>query len=165
MIPKLVHAIWLGSSKLNSKEEKYVATWPKVLEDYEFYWWTENMDFMPPFGKKMYIPNALQNAPYFKSAYEQKKYAYASDYIRAWVLYNYGGIYMDTDVEVLKSFDPLLDGIILGNEYSGKDIIINGTMGVEKENRMMFDLFMSYNQEFNSSPTCVGLRYGHLSPR
>jgi mannosyltransferase OCH1-like enzyme len=84
-------------------------SWKKHLPDYEFMWWNfERFD--------------KNSSLWVKQAFESKKYAFAADYIRLHALYNYGGIYLDTDVEVLKSFDDLLDlPYFIGKEYSNDD--------------------------------------------
>ncbi|MFP3393795.1 glycosyltransferase, partial [Brevibacillus sp. SIMBA_076] len=75
--------------------EKCIESWEKHLPDYEFVEWNEeNFDI-----------NCNQ---FVKEAYEEKKWAFVSDYVRLWALYHYGGIYLDTDVEVLKGFDAFL---------------------------------------------------------
>ena len=94
-IPKIIHYCWFGKGKLNELSIKCIESWKKFCPDYEIIEWNEeNFD--------------ISINAYVKEAYEQKKYAFVSDYVRLYALYNYGGIYMDTDVEVLKSFDSLL---------------------------------------------------------
>lgn len=96
MIPKIVHYCWFGGNKLPHLATKCINSWKKKLPEYTFILWNEdNFD----------IESSI---PYVKDAYNQKKYAFVSDYVRLYALYTYGGIYLDTDVEVLKSFDDLL---------------------------------------------------------
>lgn len=96
MIPKIIHCCWFGGGRLPRQVNKFLKTWKEKLPDYEIRIWTED-DFDPRC--------AIQ---YVKEAYECGKYAFVSDYVRLYALYKYGGIYLDTDVEVLKSFDPFL---------------------------------------------------------
>ena len=87
MIPKQIHLCWLSGDPYPAKIEKCLASWKKHLPDYEVVLWdTERFD--------------LESVPWVKQAFEAKKYAFAADYIRFYALYNYGGIYLDSDVEV-----------------------------------------------------------------
>lgn len=98
MIPKVIHYIWFSDKDtLPEKVESCIQSWKKCMPDYDIVKWNEkNFD--------------VKKAPiYVQEAFQEKKYAFVSDYVRLWVLYNYGGIYMDTDVETFKSFDELLD--------------------------------------------------------
>ena len=96
MIPKIIHYCWFGSKELPEVEKRCFETWKKILPDYKIILWNEdNSD--------------LNSCDYVKQAYEHKKYAFVSDYIRIKALCEYGGIYLDTDVEVLKSFDSLMN--------------------------------------------------------
>lgn len=91
MIPKIIHYCWFGQGEIPDKEKICISTWKTFFPDYEFKFWNEeNFDY--------------SICPYAKQAYEAKKYAFVSDYARAKVLYEYGGIYLDTDVKVLKAF-------------------------------------------------------------
>ena len=96
MIPKIIHYCWLGNDPYPEKIQRCIDSWSKYLPDYEFVLWNkERFD--------------IHSVPWVEQAYEAKKYALAADYIHAYALANYGGIYLDSDVEVLKSFDDLLD--------------------------------------------------------
>ena len=96
MIPKVIHLCWLSGDPYPAKISRCLSTWKKYLPDYEVMLWdTKRFD--------------LESSIWVKQAFEKKKYAFAADYIRFYALYNYGGIYLDSDVEVLKSFDDLLD--------------------------------------------------------
>ena len=105
MIPKIIHYCWFGGKELPNLAERCIASWKKQLPDYKIICWSEeNFD----------IDNSV---PYLKEAYSKKKFAFVSDYVRLYALYNYGGIYLDTDVEVIRDFSPLLnDKTILGYE-------------------------------------------------
>ena len=95
MIPKIIHYCWFGRNPLPELAQKCIASWRKYLPDYEIKEWNEdNFD--------------VNIIPYTAEAYAQKKYAFVSDYARFWVLYKYGGIYFDTDVEVIRSLEELL---------------------------------------------------------
>jgi len=95
MIPKIIHYCWFGRGKMPNLAEKCIESWKKYLPDYELKLWNEDT----------FDLNINQ---YTKEAYEVRKFAFVTDFVRLWALYNEGGIYMDTDVEVLKSLDDLL---------------------------------------------------------
>ncbi len=96
MIPKIIHLCWLSGDPYPSKIKKCIKTWGQYLSDYKIVLWDTN---------KFDINSSL----WVRQAFEKKKYAFAADYIRFYALYHYGGIYLDSDVEVLKNFDVLLD--------------------------------------------------------
>jgi hypothetical protein len=95
MIPKIIHYCWLSDDPMPKDILGYMSTWQKHLKDYEFIKWDFNR-----FPK--------DKSDWVREAFECKKYAFAADYLRLFALYNYGGIYLDSDVEVLKSFDKFL---------------------------------------------------------
>lgn len=117
-IPKIVHYCWFGKKEKPESVKKCIDSWKKFLPDYELMEWNEdNFD--------------IDKLQYTKEAYEAGKYAFVSDVARIEALYQYGGIYMDTDVEVLKSFSPLLDArCILGMEE--KEYVATSFMAFEK---------------------------------
>lgn len=95
MIPKMIHYCWFGENPLPEEYKRYIETWKKFCPDYEIKEWNEsNFD-------------VYQNS-YCKEAYEAGKWAFVSDYARLKIIYDYGGIYLDTDVEVLKPLTPLI---------------------------------------------------------
>lgn len=95
MIPKVIHYCWFGRNPLPELAQKCIASWQKFLPDYEIKEWNEdNFD--------------VNIIPYTAEAYKAKKYAFVSDYARFWILYKYGGLYFDTDVEVIKNMDDII---------------------------------------------------------
>ena len=107
MIPKIIHYCWFGMSEMPELVQKCIASWYTHMPDWEYRLWTEdNFD--------------ITSAPaYVQEAYAAKKYAFVSDYVRLWALEREGGVYLDTDVEVLRSFEPLLnDTAFIGLEES-----------------------------------------------
>ena len=107
MIPKVIHYCWFGGKKLPKSVEDCIKTWKKFLPDYEIKQWDEsNFD--------------VNSFPFVKEAYESKKWAFVSDYVRIYALYNEGGLYLDTDVKILKDpTDVLNKEVVLGYEDSG----------------------------------------------
>lgn len=104
MIPKIIHYCWFGRNPLPSLAEKCIASWRKYLPDYEIREWNEdNFD--------------VNIIPYTAEAYRMKKYAFVSDYARFWIIYRYGGIYFDTDVEVIRPMEEIIErGNFMGFE-------------------------------------------------
>ena len=95
MIPKIIHYCWFGRNPLPELAQKCIASWKKYLPDYEIKEWNEdNFD--------------VNIIPYTAEAYAMKKYAFVSDYARFWILHKYGGIYFDTDVEVIRPIDDII---------------------------------------------------------
>lgn len=95
MIPKIIHYCWFGRGEMPELAEKCIASWHKYMPDWEYKLWNEELF-------------DVNSVAYAKEAYEAKKYAFVSDYVRLWALNNEGGVYLDTDVEVFKPFDDLL---------------------------------------------------------
>ena len=95
MIPKKIHYCWFGCGEKSKLAQKCIASWKKFCPDYEIIEWNED-NF------------AIDSYPYAKYCYEKKKWAFLSDFVRLVVVYQHGGIYFDTDVELLKSPEKLL---------------------------------------------------------
>lgn len=118
MIPKIIHYCWFGKGKMSPLALKCIKSWKKILPDYEIKEWNEDN-----FNLDLY--------PYTREAYDNKKYAFVTDVVRLYALYTEGGIYMDTDVEVLKPLDKFLQN----TAFSGFEDDFNiptGIMGSEK---------------------------------
>lgn len=109
MIPKTIHYCWFGDNQLDKMAKRCIKSWKKYCPDYEIIEWNEsNFDI-----------NVNQ---YVKEAYQAKKWAFVSDYARFYILYKYGGVYLDTDVEIIKPLNGILSrGPIMGCEEDGKD--------------------------------------------
>ncbi len=95
-IPKVIHYCWFGQGALPPLAQRCIASWKKFFPDYEIKEWNED-NF------------AVNEIPYTAQAYKHKKYAFVSDYARFKILYEHGGIYFDTDVEVIKPIDDILE--------------------------------------------------------
>lgn len=96
MIPRKIHYCWFGHGEMPAMAKQCVASWHECMPDYEYKLWNETCF-------------DVNQVPYVREAYEAGKFAFVSDYVRLWALCNEGGIYLDTDVKVLKPFDDLLD--------------------------------------------------------
>lgn len=133
MIPKIIHYCWFGKKDKSPQIENNIQTWKTILHDYEIKEWNEdniNIDM----------------CAYLREAYEAKKYAFVSDYVRLWVLEQYGGIYFDTDVEVVRSLDDLLYLRGFGC-WENDDIPSTGIMAAQKNNRVIAKMLASYSDE------------------
>lgn len=111
MIPQKIHYCWFGRNPLPKSAVKCINSWRKYFPDYEIVEWNEdNYDVL--------------KIPYTAQAYSAKLYAFVSDYARFDILYHQGGIYFDTDVEVIRSFDDILaEGAFMGCEIDGSDFL------------------------------------------
>lgn len=136
MIPKIIHYCWFGGNPLPKDAQKCIASWKKFFPGYEIKQWNEsNFD--------------VNCCPYVKEAYEAKKYAFVSDYARFWVLYNEGGVYFDTDVEVIRDMSHILEeGSFLGFEkgLNANEMWVNPGLGiaVEAHNSIIGELLSLY---------------------
>ncbi len=137
MIPKIIHYVWFGRGAKSELFKKCYASWVKYMPGYKIIEWNEdNFD--------------INIVPYVKQSYEKKKYAFASDYARFWILYHYGGLYLDTDVELIRPLDDIIDrGNFMGCEQSfainpGIGMAVNPGLDIFKKildhyNQLSFD--------------------------
>ncbi len=138
MIPKVIHYCWFGGNPLPESAQKCIASWRKFLPDYEIKEWNESN----------FNVNAI---PYTAQAYAAKKYAFVSDYARFSILYDNGGLYFDTDVEVIRPMDDIIEnGPFMGFEIdcSGDSIgkVNPGLgMGAFEKDIIYHDVIAYYN--------------------
>lgn len=119
MIPKIIHLCWLSGDPYPKLIADCIKSWKNKMPDYEILLWnSERID--------------INSNLWLEQTFKWKKYAFAADYIRFYALYHYGGIYLDADVEMLRSFDSLLDRVCFVGEEAGGDIEA-AVLGVEKE--------------------------------
>ena len=153
MIPKIIHYCWFGGNPLPKLAKKCIRSWRKFCSGYEIKEWNEsNFD--------------ISQCPlYVRQAYEAKRWAFVSDYVRLKLVYEYGGIYMDTDVELLKPLDSLLSHkAYFGFEDNGTHINTGLGFGAEKETpvlaRMMadYDTIAFYKDDGGIDETCCPQR-------
>ena len=133
MIPKIIHYCWFGGSEKPSNVANYINQWENILVDYEFIEWNEDS-----FNVK--------GNQYVSEAYSCNKYAFVSDYVRLYALYAFGGIYLDTDVEVLKDFDDVIDCSAFCG-FESNDRLMTAVIGSEKKNGWIKVLLDSYNDK------------------
>lgn len=132
-IPKILHYCWFGDKEMPQEFTDYIQRWQKICPDYKMYVWNE---------KNVNLKECL----YLQQAYQKQKWAFVSDYVRIKALYEYGGIYLDTDMEVLKSFDSLLSNRhVFGFERD--DRITTCFMAAEPHSKIMKMILKSYAED------------------
>lgn len=157
MIPKVIHYCWFGGNDIPRKDKEYIQSWKKYLPGYEIKRWDEsNFD--------------VQCCDFVSEAYDARKWAFVSDYARFWILYHYGGLYFDTDVELIKPIDDLIQkGAFMGcekNPEESKTYMIAPGLGLcfEKGDQVIKEILDYYNQihflnpdgSYNYTETVVG---------
>ena len=130
MIPKIIHYCWFGGKELPELAQKCIATWEEQCSEYQIMRWDETTF-------------DIQSNPYVKEAYENKKFAFVTDYVRLWAIYHYGGIYMDTVVEGCRSIDAFLDEHAFSGFESYTDVP-TGIMAGEKDSPIYRELLDYY---------------------
>ena len=139
MIPKIIHYCWIGGKPLTPLAEKCIASWRRVMPDYEIKRWDESNY------------NFKKNA-FMTNAYGQKKWGFVPDYARLDIIYNYGGIYFDTDVEALKPFDEFLKYPAFCGFENKYFVALGLGFGAEKGNKIIRELMQTYeNTNFKIS--------------
>ena len=132
-IPKIIHYCWFGGKEKPDLVKKCIESWKQNLKDYEIVEWNEqNFD--------------VNCNDYVKESYEARKFAFVSDYARVHALYHIGGIYLDTDVEVYKSFDDLLHHDSFWG-FEQENYIATSTIGAAKGNVLIKQFLDSYSEK------------------
>ncbi len=158
-VPKIIHYVWLGGKPKTALQEERIATWKNNCPDYQIIEWNEeNFD--------------VNCCDFIKEAVENRKFAFASDYVRLKALYEYGGIYLDMDVEVVKSFDDLLENDTVIGFENGANIAM-GTIIVKPKQKWVKDMIDVYEsshfvrgRKFDDDPNSIKMtaylkkRYG-----
>lgn len=132
MIPKKIHYCWFGRGEIPDMAKKCIASWHEYMPDWEYKLWNEdNFD--------------VNSVSYTKEAYEAKKYAFVSDYVRLWALRNEGGLYLDVDFEVFKPFDELLGyHAFAGFEGSKRQPVMMGVCASEPQGEWVTEMLNAY---------------------
>ena len=137
MIPKIIHYCWFGKGQMPELVRQCMASWHRYMPDWKYMEWNEN-NF------------DVVSAPlYVRQAYETRRYAFVSDYVRLWALEQYGGVYLDTDVEVIKSFEPLLtNNSFIGFEESKAKTLGTNVIGAEAHTPWIMEMMGYYHKTF-----------------
>lgn len=138
MIPKVIHYIWLSGEELPALNRSCVESWQRVLKGYELRCWS---------GKDFFD---VDSVPFLREAVHAGKWAFAADFLRAWILYREGGIYLDSDVYLYTNFDPYLDNrffsCIERHHDSTASVIQAACMGAEAGHPFLDDCIRYYRQ-------------------
>lgn len=147
MIPKIIHYCWFGRGEMPDMVQKCIGSWHAHMPDWEYRFWTEASLSQTFSSLKGGEDRWLEHMPeYVREAYQAKKYAFVSDYVRLWALEHYGGLYLDTDVEVLKTFDPLMNDIaFIGLEESLALLPGTCVMACEAHCQWVKDMLATYD--------------------
>ena len=133
MIPKIIHYCWFGKNPIPEKDRKCIESWKRFCPNYEIIEWNEdNFD--------------INCCDYVRQAYEAKKWAFVSDYARLKIIYEYGGIYLDTDVELIKPLDSLLSYASFFGFESYKNINTGLGFGAVQNNSIVKILLNDYSE-------------------
>lgn len=134
MIPKIIHYCWFGGNPLPELEQRCMESWQQHMPEWTIMRWDES-NF-----------NVAAAPLYVRQAYEARKYAFVSDYVRLWALEQYGGVYVDTDVMVLKSYELLLnDTAFIGFEESKAHLPGEGVIGCKPHCQWVKDMLSLYD--------------------
>lgn len=133
MIPRTIHYCWFGRGEMPQLAIDCIASWHKYMPDWEYKLWNEdNFD--------------VNSTPYTKEAYEARRYAFVTDYVRLYALKSEGGVYMDTDVEILKPLDALLQlKAFTGYEGSKHKPPVTGLMASEANGEWVTEQLTAYD--------------------
>lgn len=133
-IPKIIHYCWFGEKAMPAKCKRVIETWKKHLPDYEIRLWDESTF-------------DVSKSEYTKAAYDAGKYAFVSDYARLYALKEYGGIYLDADVEVVRSFDDLLPeyDAVFGFEAEGR--VMSAFIAAKAHHPIIHEFLEAYEHE------------------
>lgn len=132
-IPKIIHYCWFGGEKIPEEYKSYMESWKRFCPDYEIKEWNEtNYD--------------ISKNGYMEQAYKNKKWGFVPDYARLDIIYNYGGIYLDTDVELLKSLDEILDCEGFFGFESENLVNLGLGFGAVKGNEIIRDMMLQYEK-------------------
>lgn len=133
-IPRILHYCWFGGNPLPELEQQCLASWHEHMPKWEYKWWNEsNFD--------------IAAAPlYVKQAYEARKFAFVSDYVRLWALEKFGGLYMDVDFMVYRPFDELMEryAAFAGYEGSKRQPVMQGVLASEPHGAWVKDMLQTY---------------------
>ena len=145
MIPKVIHYIWIGNNKEPEIFQHCLKSWNKFCPGYKIMRWDEsNIDY--------------NKSNFTKVTYANKKFGHVGDYYRLWILYNYGGIYLDIDVELLKQIDNLLSYDSFFSFQDHKRINLGNGFGSIKGNPLLKLMIDEYDKQFTSSDFISSLK-------
>lgn len=149
MIQKKIHYCWFGNNEKSNLIKACIKTWEMYMPEWEIKLWNEE--------------NSPMDHPFIKKAMREKKYAFVADYVRCYALYSEGGVYLDTDMEIIKDISPLLKyDFFSAYEDSDTNKISCGVIGAIKEHELMEKMLQHYdenNNYYELIPQILGRKY------
>lgn len=128
MIPKKLHYCWFGPNQMSTLHLACIQSWKQELSDYDIILWDEH--------------NTPMGHPFIRYHYKRKQWAFIADFVRLYALYHHGGVYLDTDVEVIRDFSDLLEhAVFVGYERDGR---LNSAVIGSKEGEPFIKECMEY---------------------
>ncbi|NNP69359.1 glycosyltransferase [Acinetobacter sp. Ac_5812] len=153
MIPKIIHYCWFGKNPMSPLIEECIKSWHRYLPDWEFILWNED--------------NSPLEHDFVKKALKDKKYAFVADYVRCHALYEYGGVYLDTDMELIKDISTLLNNdFFAAYEDSDQDKVSCGVIGCIKGHqilKLVLDFYDVNSSVYKTMPYVLGSVYNKVS--
>ena len=132
MIPKIIHFCWYGNNEYSALVLRCLESWKKYHPDWRIMKWDET--------------NSPMEHPFLSKAIKDKQYAFASDFTRVYALSVYGGVYFDTDIEVIKNFDELLNcDFFIGFENIDKSLLGTAIIGSVPKSEVLLEILNWYN--------------------
>ncbi|MFW1972552.1 glycosyltransferase family 32 protein [Acinetobacter bereziniae] len=149
MIPKVIHYCWFGGNEKSALIDACIESWKKHMPEWKIIEWNEK--------------NSPLDHPFVQKALKDKKYAFVADYVRCYVLYNFGGVYLDTDMEIIKDLTPLLSFDFF-SAYEDSDFtkVSCGAIGSIKQHKIMQEMLLYYNENYKYYtliPQILGMKY------
>ena len=135
MIPHIIHYCWFGGNPFPELEQRCLASWHQFMPKWEYKWWNEDTF-------------DISSAPlYVRQAYEARKFAFVSDYVRLWALEKFGGLYMDVDFMVYRPYDELMSkyAAFAGYEGSKRNPVMQGVIASEPRGAWVRDMLSTYD--------------------
>ena len=136
MIPKIIHYCWFGGKELPPLITKCIKSWKEHLPDYEFKLRNEESFY-------------INSSEWCKGAYQNKKYAFVADYVRLKALYEYGGVYLDTDEKMEKSLNPFVEKDVAFMGFEDGKVLSMGVMGFPPKHHLIAEFLEYYKQSFS----------------
>lgn len=143
MIPKTIHYCWFGRGKKPKLAQKCIASWRKYCPDYKIIEWNED-NFNVGFSA------------YTRNCYEQKKYAFLTDYLRLKAVYDHGGVYLDTDVELVRPLDDLLDNEAFFGFENNEHVATGLGFGAEIGDELVMQMLHEYDPLLDGAHGFIG---------
>lgn len=149
MIPKIIHYCWFGGKEMPELVQRCIASWHQFMPDWQYMEWNENT--LSAFCHSASLPSPLTDNRYCAEAYAAHKYAFVSDVVRLFVLEQFGGVYLDTDVEIIRSYEELPEfthpaaSVFMGFEDSLAHLPGTCVIGCEAHCQWVHDMLALYD--------------------